>query len=259
MRAFYIGTPGWALPRDSGREFHGTGTHLQRYSRVFNAVEINSTFRRPHKRSTYERWAAATPTGFRFSVKAPKEITHVQGLKNTREPLAHFLEEVSALGDKLGPILFQLPPSLQFDGLVAGRFLELLVGLHSGLSALEPRHESWFEKEPEKLLKKFRIARVSADPALVPSAAEPGGWGLLVYFRLHGTPHVYFSSYSADFLQNLAARILKMAQHSMVWCIFDNTAAGAASMNAFTLTQAVSSPAHRLSVTARNGSFATAR
>src|SRR5262245_59524485 len=103
MSAFHIGTAGWAIPRDSGRELHGTGTHLQLYSRVFTAVEINSTFRRPHKRSTYERWAAATPTGFRLSVKAPKEITHVGRLKNTREPLAQFLEEVSALGAKLGP------------------------------------------------------------------------------------------------------------------------------------------------------------
>jgi hypothetical protein len=63
MSAFYIGTAGWAIPRDSGREFHGTGTHLQRYSRIFTAVEINSTFRRPHKRSTYERWAADAPAG----------------------------------------------------------------------------------------------------------------------------------------------------------------------------------------------------
>lgn len=103
MGMFHIGTAGWAIPSDSARQFPEAGTHLERYSRVFTAVEINSTFRRWHKRSTYERWAAATPAGFRFSVKAPKEITHLARLKNVREPLSRLLEEVSGLGNRLGP------------------------------------------------------------------------------------------------------------------------------------------------------------
>ncbi len=247
MGTFYIGTAGWTIPRDSAHHFLGTGTHLERYSCVFTAVEINSTFQRSHTISTYQRWTAAVPTDFRFAVKAPKEITHISRLKNVREPLARFLDEAGGLGDKLGPILFQLPPSLEFDAAMAGHFFELLQNLHAGSSVLEPRHQSWFEKRPDDLLKGFRIARVAADPVLVPPAAEPGGWSSLVYFRLHGTPRVYYSAYPGEFLQSLAARILSMAESSTVWCIFDNTAAGAATANALTLLEGVTGAPSRLS------------
>ncbi len=231
----YIGTARWTIPRDCARHFAAAGSHLERYSRVFMAAEINSSFHRPHKRSTYERWAASVPPGFRFAVKAPKEITHIARLKDVREALACFLGEAGGLGDKLGPVLFQLPPSLEFDPNLARCFFELLRDLHDGLAVLEPRHRSWFEQAPDDLLKEFRIARAAADPAPVPQAAEPGGWRSPVYFRLHGTPRVYYSAYSAIFLRDLSAKISALAQHSTAWCIFDNTAAGAATPNALTV------------------------
>jgi uncharacterized protein YecE (DUF72 family) len=104
---------------------------------------------------------------------------------------------------------------------------------------LEPRHQSWFEQGPEDLLKEFRLGRVAADPALVPQAGEPGGCESSVYFRLHGTPRMYYSAYSTDFLRDLSARITALAQRSSVWCIFDNTAAGAGTGNALTVLKNV--------------------
>lgn len=136
---------------------------------------------------------------------------------------------------------------MEFDAAVAGRFLELFQDLHSGSFVLEPRHQSWFEKGSEDLLNRFHIARVAADPALVPSAAEPGGWRSLVYFRLHGTPRVYYSAYPSEFLQKLVVQISSIAQMSTVWCIFDNTAAGAATANALIVLKGVTGAPSQLS------------
>src|SRR5687768_16375503 len=114
MVAVRIGCAGWSLPRDSWPQFPETGTHLQRYAQRLNAVEINSSFYRPHQPATYERWAASVPAGFRFSVKVPKTITHESRLRSCDALLASFLAQATGLGDKLGCLLVQLPPSLAF-------------------------------------------------------------------------------------------------------------------------------------------------
>ena len=97
---------------------------------------------------------------------------------------------------------------------------------------LEPRHASWFEPAADRLVTRYRVARVAADPALVPQAAEPGGWDGLVYYRLHGSPKVYFSAYGDEHLASLAKTLTRSARTAEVWCIFDNTAEGAATANA---------------------------
>lgn len=99
----------------------------------------------------------------------------------------------------------------------------------------EPRHASWFNTASNDLLNEFQIARVAADPACVPAAADPGGFSSLAYFRLHGAPRRYYSSYDADFLSALASKLEKLAEKMRVWCIFDNTASGAAMQNALDL------------------------
>lgn len=230
-----VGCAGWSIPREHAARFPGEGSHLERYARVFDAVEINSSFHRPHRRSTYERWAASTPAGFRFSVKLPKEITHRRKLADAAEPLDRFLAEAGGLGDRLGPLLVQLPPSLAFDPLTAADFLALLRGRFAGDVVLEPRHPSWFAAEPEALLTAHRVARVAADPAPVTAAAEPGGWPEPAYFRLHGSPRTYYSAYEPDFLDTLAARLRPLSRAGRAWCIFDNTAAGAAAGDALEL------------------------
>jgi uncharacterized protein YecE (DUF72 family) len=229
-----IGTAGWSIPKQCAEGFPDTGTHLERYSQILSCAEINSSFYRSHRLSTWEKWAESVPEDFRFSVKAPKTITHELNLVCGPEPLITFLAEVKILAAKLGPILFQLPPKAAFNPTEAEAFFALLRNLHSGATVLEPRHPSWFTAEANRLLKKFHIARVATDPARIPAAATAGGWNQLLYCRLHGSPRMYYSAYPETYLQRLAATMAQQ-QAREIWCIFDNTASGAALGNAQTL------------------------
>ena len=232
----YVGTAGWSLPRAEQPRFPGHGTHLERYARVLRGAEINASFYRPLRPALYAKWAAGVPADFRFAVKVPKAITHERRLVDCEEPLATFLDEVSAMGTKLGPLLVQLPPSLEYDASLAGAFLAVLRALHDGPVALEPRHASWFTPDAAAQLAEHAVARVAADPARVAEAAVPGGWRDLAYFRLHGSPRVYWSRYDDAWLDALATQVLEAASDAReVWCIFDNTAAGGALPNALEL------------------------
>lgn len=232
-----IGCAGWAIPKQCASSFPLSGSHLERYAQRFTAVEINSSFHRPHRRATYERWAAAVPAGFAFAVKAPRDITHGHRLAGADAALDAFLGQVTGLGDRLGPLLFQLPPSLGFDPPAAGRFFAALRVRFDGVAVCEPRHADWFTATAENLMTAFRISRAAADPPRVRAAAEPGGWDGLHYFRLHGSPRPYYSQYPSDYLVRLAQRLV-CAGH-LAWCIFDNTAAGAATANALTLQERI--------------------
>ncbi len=232
-----IGTAGWSIPTQYASEFSQAGTHLVRYAQRLGAVEINSSFYRPHLPKTYQRWAATVPDNFRFSVKMPKEITHVRRLVAVEQPLTQFVSEAGVLGPKLGPLLVQLPPSLIYKGETVAAFFRQLRSTFDGLVACEPRHATWFTDEVETLLSHFRVARVAADPACVPRAAAPGGWPGLVYHRLHGSPKVYYSAYKTEYIADLGARIAAATASAEVWCIFDNTARGEATNNACSLQQ----------------------
>lgn len=235
-----IGCAGWAIRREHSGRFASAGTHLQRYATVFNCVEINSCFYRPHRRSTYERWASSVPDDFRFAVKLPKRITHELRLVSAVAPLEQFLDETAGLGSKLGPILIQLPPSFAYDAAAAPAFFGELRDRFSGEVVFEPRHESWFTPEVETFLRAMRVARVAADPARVPSAGEPGAYEDLVYYRLHGSPRVYYSAYPLETLSGIAGTLEdKTDQGVSTWCIFDNTALGAATSDALTVKRLV--------------------
>ncbi len=230
-----IGCAGWALPKSAQAAFPGTGTHLQRYAAHFPAVEINSSFYRPHSARTYARWAQSVPETFRFAVKLPKTITHTHKLQQTENLLAAFLEQVQGLQEKLGCILIQLPPSLVFAAASAQVFFEQLRRIYAGGAALEPRHPTWFEQDANRLLQDMGIARVAADPPITQRFA-PGGSAHLVYLRLHGQPRMYYSAYDDAALDRFAAHLRAAAQHSReAWCIFDNTASNAALENATAL------------------------
>jgi uncharacterized protein YecE (DUF72 family) len=190
----HVGTAGWNIPRAHRARFPETGSQLQRYAARLNAAEINTSFYRPHAIATYERWAAAVPAGFRFAVKIPKVITHERGLTRAREPLVRFLEEIAGLGARLGPLLVQLPPSHAFDARRVGRFFELLRGRHDGPVVCEPRHVTWTAPAADTLLRKYRVARVAADPPRAVGLETPGGWPGLVYYRWHGSPRPSASS-----------------------------------------------------------------
>jgi uncharacterized protein YecE (DUF72 family) len=230
-----VGCAGWNIPRDSKPDFPSGLSHLQSYAQRFNACEINSSFYRPHKSETWKRWAESVPEDFRFAVKAPRTITHESGLGCGPELLLPFLDQVNCLGEKLGPLLFQLPPRLEFDLNRATKFLCTLRESFFGEVVWEPRHPSWFAPEVESAWEEFRISRVAADPACIPAAAQPSGWDSPVYFRLHGSPRRYYSSYPEDFLDSLASELARLAMIGNAWCIFDNTASGSAIPNAVTL------------------------
>lgn len=235
-----IGTAGWTIPARAAEAFPCEGSSLERYAARFGCAEINSSFHRSHRPDTWRRWARSVPADFRFSAKLPKEITHKRRLNDCSEPLAAALAEMAALGDPLEVLLVQLPPSLAFEPAVAGSFLADLRGRWDRHIACEPRHPGWFEGEADALLERLRIARVAADPARVPAAAEPGGWRGLAYYRLHGSPAVYRSSYDDGWLQDYAKRIA--AETGPTWCIFDNTASAAATADALKLQRLLASP-----------------
>jgi uncharacterized protein YecE (DUF72 family) len=231
-----IGTAGWAIPRQATERFPAEGSSLDRYAARFDCAEINSTFHRPHRASTFERWAASVPEGFRFAVKLPKTITHKAKLVDCGALLAAFAAEIAPLGDRRGPLLVQLPPSLAFDGELAGFFFRQAKGTLGGPVVCEPRHASWFTPEVDALLVEWEVARVAADPPICEAAAVPGGWRGLSYFRLHGSPRTYWSSYEGDALRLWSERVGAARDGGgECWIIFDNTAGGAAAGNALDL------------------------
>ena len=228
-----VGTAAWAIPRAVAAAFPAGDSALARYGQVFDCVEINSSFHRPHRRSTYERWAATVPDSFRFAVKVPKTITHEKRLVEAQPEIERFLGEATGLGEALGPLLVQLPPSFAFDATVAVRFFEDLRARIPAPVVCEPRHVSWFSADADALLRESQVARVAADPASVPAAAVCGGWPGLRYSRLHGAPRTYYSEYTPERLAQIAAGFADAPAES--WCIFDNTTLGFATANALEL------------------------
>lgn len=230
-----IGTAGWSIPRACADLVAGEGTHLERYARVMSCVEINSSFYRSHRPATYERWARSTPAGFKFALKVPRSITHEQRLRGARHAIAQFVDETTSLGDKRGPLLVQLPPSLNFDPAVATEFFGNLRACYDGFVVCEPRHLTWFTTPAEALLTKYRVARVAADPPRAQEGDVPAGWPGIMYYRLHGRPRTYWTRYDADYLRALADSVRGHGTAAQTWCVFDNTASGAALENAYEL------------------------
>ncbi|AZF37925.1 hypothetical protein C4J88_3146 [Pseudomonas sp. R4-39-08] len=227
----YVGCAGWSLPREHWPAFAEQGTHLQRYASRFNAVEINSSFYRPHLPKTYERWRESVPAGFRFSVKMPKRITHELRLQQCGTALDEFLAQCLQLDEKLGCLLVQLPPSLRYEPLVAGAFFEALRQRFAGTVVLEPRHASWLVAGT--LLQSLEIGWVSADPAVI---AAGDAWHGVRYWRLHGSPRIYHSAYGHERVQAYARLLRQSIEEGIpTWCIFDNTASGHAVADALDL------------------------
>lgn len=231
MNGLRIGTAAWAIPRAVADAFPSEGSALQRYAAVFNCVEINSSFYRSHKPETYARWAASVGADFRFAVKLPRTITHEARLAAPEMALDQFASEAGGLGPKLGSVLMQLPPSLAFDPAVARMALAALRTRFACLLACEARHATWFGQAATELLREFGVTRVIADPPV----GERGPYvatAFTAYVRLHGSPRIYFSSYEPERLAQVRDWL---ATQPAAWCVFDNTASGAATANALAL------------------------
>ena len=224
----FIATAAWSVPKAVAARFPQAGSGLERYAAVFNGVEINSTFYRHHRKTTFERWANTVPDHFRFAVKMPREITHEARLRNIDRLFGTFVDEVSALGGKSGPLLCQLPPSLKFNAADAENAFAAMRRIFTGGLVIEPRHKSWASQAAGALLQAYAVDPVLADPAPVWPVSdfhEPPK-----YVRLHGSPEIYHSRYSDAQIRAFGALL-----GAGSWCVFDNTASGAAIENALAM------------------------
>jgi uncharacterized protein YecE (DUF72 family) len=158
--------------------------------------------------------------------------------------------QTAGLGSKRGPILIQLPPSLEYASRLAKVFFAMLREEYDGAVVCEPRHASWFEPEAEAVLTAHRIGRVATDPTRIQVARVAGGWmgdarksgNAVAYYRLHGSPRKYWSRYDEPRLREWATSILELSRRAHVWCIFDNTASGAALANALEMRAMITNP-----------------
>lgn len=172
-------------------------------------------------------------------MKLPKEITHERRLVACSDVLSRFFDQAEILGEKLAVLLIQLPPKLAFDAEIAASFFEDVRGRSAAQLVCEPRHQSWFTPEANGFLQDGDVARVAADPAISAEAAVPGGSARMSYWRLHGSPVIYRSSY-ADRVEQIANRLrADSAAGRPVWCIFDNTASSAGGDDAWELMAAL--------------------
>lgn len=229
-----VGCAGWSLPSTERARFGSADSVLAAYATRFDAVEVNSSFYRPHRRSTWQRWAQSVPAGFRFSAKLPRAITHDSRLHAVGPLLDDFIDQVEGLGDRLGALLVQLPPSLSFDAAIAARFFAMLDRRTSAALICEPRHRSWFGESAHDLLRRYGVHRAGVDPAVpLAAAARPSTSGALRYWRWHGSPRVYYSAYGEERLAAMVAAVCAETVTGLeTWCIFDNTASGHAVPNA---------------------------
>lgn len=220
-----IGISGWSYADWRGGAFYPKGLpqrkELSFVAGQFNSIEVNGTFYGPQKPATFERWRNETPEGFVFSIKGPRQITHYKRLRDIDEDLRQFLEGgILELGPKLGPILWQLPPSQTFDTELFDAFFGKLP--RSQRHAVEIRNETFRSPDFIELLRCHNIALVCADtvkwPFLTDVTAD------FVYCRLHGGEKLYVSGYSDEALDGWAARVRNWSQGHDVFVYFDNTA-----------------------------------
>ena len=246
MRKVVVGCAGWSIPARYRDLFADGDSVLARYASRFPIVEINSSFYRPHQHATYARWAGSVPRGFRFSVKVPRLISHELALRGCGPALDAFLEQASGLGARLGGYLLQLPPSHVLDLRAASVFLRMFRHRTDARLACEPRHASWFSPRASALLARYGVCRVNADPAVGPSSdqadeADAHVESIWPYWRLHGSPRMYYSDYPDTRLRQLATRLAALRGAGMpAWVVFDNTAHGFATANAARLQELLS-------------------
>jgi len=260
MAKIFIGTSGWVYPDWIGKLYPfdlPQRKWLEYFGRHFATVEVNSTFYHLMKLETFENWVKAVPDDFVFAVKASRFITHIKRLKDCREPLKLMVRSFSGLGQKLGPILFQLPPRFRADGERLESLLSTVYSLQSTLTprlhsrsvpgnskahsgseirlAFEFRDQSWFDESIYQILRKYNAALVIAESGRYwPS--EEVITADFVYIRFHGEGGSYASKYTDKDLKSWANRIKKWQKNGLdVYAYFNNDVGGFAVDNARTL------------------------
>ena len=237
ISSIFIGTSGWNYDHWKGNFYPATCSKkswLEYYTGQFNSVEVNATFYRHMKPATFDKWRNASPDGFVWAVKAHRFITHIKRLQQVTQSLDMFFESVKALKEKLGVILFQLPPTLIFDHAVFEAFCALLPKEYR--YTIEARHHSWTGKDALAILEKYGIAWCISDtagryPYLETVTAD------FIYIRLHGNKALYASNYTEEELTLWAEKIRQWNRDTYIY--FDNDSMGYAPKNAMRLKELV--------------------
>lgn len=235
MTKIYIGTSGFSYAHWEKGIFYPLDLpktkQLEYYSQHFQTVELNNPFYHLPLAKTFQSWEQRTPQDFIFAVKASRYISHIKKLKGCRQPWQLFISRAEKLKEKLGPILFQLPPGWQVNAKRLEAFLKILPKKYQ--YSFEFRHQSWFCQEVYQLLKKYNIALCLADSNQWPYQEEITA--NFIYLRLHGSHSLYSSRYTNQELKKWAAKIKKWLKNRDVYVYFNNDANGYAVKNAQTL------------------------
>lgn len=234
-QGIHIGTSGWSYNHWKGPFYPAdlpNDQMLSFYTQHFNDVEINSSFYHLPSKETLHHWHDNTADDFLFSAKASRYITHMKKLKDPQASVLTFIERISLLGDKLGPILFQLPPHWHFNVERLEAFLHMLD--QKFRYAFEFRDHSWLNHACFDLLSYHDAALCiyELDGFISPKTIT----GDFIYLRLHGPNGAYQGSYDSRTLQDWAVEISNWSsQGKEVYCYFDNDQLGYAAQNALQL------------------------
>ncbi|SRR5581483_2974345 len=234
----HIGTSGWQYRHWWGLFYPKhtpPGRMFEEYLKHFDTVELNSSFYHQPPRATFENWKKKTPAGFLFAVKVNRYITHNKKLHDAEESLTYFLSAARGLGKKLGPLLFQLPPSF---GINLERLEQFLKRLPKRECTFEFRHPSWMTEEVYRLLKKYNAAFCIYDLGGFETPHEVTTD--FIYIRLHGPGLKYRGNYRKGILRKWAEEIGEWKRHvKNIYVYFDNDVGGHAPKNALTLRELV--------------------
>ncbi|MBL7084875.1 MAG: DUF72 domain-containing protein [Candidatus Omnitrophica bacterium] len=238
---YFVGTSGWYYQHWLGRFYPDDLPKeklLPYFAQHFNTVELNNTFYHLPKEETVKGWHKKAPKDFVFSVKASRFITHIKRLANLGDSLKVFLKRASLLKEKLGPILYQLPPSMKKDPERLSSFLKKLPKRMKNV--VEFRHQSWLDEEIFRLLAKFNVAYCVVSMPNFPTILAPTAE--FVYIRMHGGSSLYRSNYSKAELKQCTGWIKKFLQDGLdTYVYFNNDAYAYAVKNALVLKKMLSS------------------
>ena len=235
MSEYYIGTSGYHYTDWKGLFYPESllpSKWLDHYTKVFNTVEINSSFYHMPAEKVISRWKQCTPPGFVFTIKASRFLMHIRRLSQPGDILMNFIQRLSNLGSKLHIFLYQLPPNLKRDDYVLEQFLAHLPSQYKHV--FEFRNESWMSKSIYMLLDKFRAGFCIYNmPGYTTPIIQTADF---LYVRLHGSQSLYSSSYSNTELQHWAALISSKARYTnTIYVYFNNDTSAYAVQNALKL------------------------
>jgi uncharacterized protein YecE (DUF72 family) len=228
---YFLGTSGWMYNHWKGPFYPNDIDNermLEYYSQELNTVEVNNTFYKLPKKQVVQKWKANTPKNFVFSIKANRYITHMKNLKDGREPVGNLINSIRFLGDKLGPILFQLPPQWNLNYERIKEFIEILPDQYNYV--FELRNPTWYVDKVYELLREHNIGLcihdISGEPSPQVITAD------FLYIRFHGPHGNYHNKYSLEHLEEWTGKITSWLEEDLtIYAYFNNDAYGRAIKN----------------------------